>query len=123
MHDPTYTKLQSRLERKLLTQLMSGCGQSHCSNTPYCATALGRTVSMNEALKVVKPQVDGMLHSTTQFHICVDEAVQRKAFLAGMITAERVYSMEWARKAVEEAKGDLSKARSWLEQNGRRMDE
>lgn len=123
MYDPSHTKLQSRLERKLLTQLMSGCGQSHCSNTPYCATALGHTVPMNEALKVVKPQVDGMLHSTTQFHICVDEAVQRKAFLSGMITAEGVYGIEWARKAVEEAKGDLSKARTWLEQNGRRMDE
>ena len=49
---------------------------------------------MNEALKVVKPQVDGMLHSTTRFHICVDEAVQRKAFLSGMITAEGVYGIE-----------------------------
>jgi len=123
MYDPNHTKLQSRLERKLLTQLMSGCGQIHCSNTPYCATAVGRTVSMSEALKVVKPQVDGMLHSSTQFHICVDEAVQRKAFLAGMISAEGVYGIEWARKAIEEAKGDLSKARTWLDQNGRRMDE
>ena len=78
---------------------------------------------MNEALKVVKSQVDGMLASTTQFHICVDEAVQRKAFLAGMISAEGVYGIEWARKAIEEAKGDLSKARTWLEQNGRRNDE
>jgi hypothetical protein len=123
MYDPNHTKLQSRLERKLLTQLMSGCGQIHCANTPYCATAVGRTVSMSEALKVVKPQVDGMLHSSTQFHICVDEAVQRKAFLAGMISAEGVYGIEWARKAIEEAKGDLSKARTWLDQNGRRMDE
>src|SRR5277367_781479 len=123
MYDPNHTKLQSRLERKLLTQLMTGCGQIHCSNTPYCATAVGRTVSMSEALKVVKPQVDGMLHSSTQFHICVDEAVQRKAFLAGMISAEGVYGIEWARKAIEEAKGDLSKARTWLDQNGRRMDE
>jgi len=123
MYDPNHTKLQSRLERKLLTQLMAGCGQSHCSNTPYCATALGRTVPMNEALKVVKGQVDGMLVSTTQFHICVDEAVQRKAFLAGMVTAEGVYGIEWARKAVEEARGDLSKARTWLDQNGRRNDE
>ena len=78
---------------------------------------------MSEAMKVVKPQVQGMLDDSVQFRICVDEAVQRKAFLAGMISAEGVYSMEWARKAIEEEKGDLSKARIWLEQNGRRMDE
>jgi hypothetical protein len=123
MHDPEYTKLRSRLERKLLAQLMSGCGQSHCSNSPYCATALNRSVSMGEAIKVVKPQVDGILDNSVQFRICVDETVQRKAFLAGMISAEGVYGIEWCRKAVEEAKGDLSKARTWLEQNGRRTDE
>ena len=78
---------------------------------------------MSEALKVVKPQVDGMLQPNIQFHICVDETVQRKAFLAGMITAEGLYGIEWSRKAVEESKGDLSKARTWLEQSGRRRDE
>ena len=102
---------------------MSGCGQAHCSNTPYCATALDRPIPMAEALKVVKPQVDGMLNESVQFHICVDEAVQRKAFLAGMIAAEGVYGIEWCRKAIEESKGDLSKARTWLEQNGKRRDE
>jgi hypothetical protein len=123
MHDPNYIKLQSRLERKLLTQLMSGCGQQHCSNSPFCATAMGHSVSMSEAMKVVKAQVDGMLNESVQFRICVDEAVQRKAFLAGMIAAEGTYGMEWCRKAVEEAKGDLGNARIWLEQNGRRLDE
>jgi Ubiquitin fusion degradation protein UFD1 len=123
LHDPGYRRLQSRLERKLLTQLMSGCGQTHCSNTPYCATAIGRNVGMAEAIKVIQAQVSGMLREDVQFHICVDEVVQRKAFLAGMISAEGVYSMEWARKAVEDARGDLSKARAWLEQNARRLDE
>ena len=80
-------------------------------------------MTMSEAMKVVKPQVDGMLNESVQFRICVDETVQRKAFLAGMIAAEGSYGMEWCRKAIEEAKGDLSKARTWLEQNGRRLDE
>ena len=123
MHDPNYVKLRSRLERKLLMQLMPGCGQQHCSNSPFCATAMGRTVLMSEATQVVKTQVEGMLNDSTRFRICVDEAVQRKAFLAGMISAEGIYGMEWCRKAVEEAKGDLGKARIWLEQNGRRLDE
>jgi hypothetical protein len=78
---------------------------------------------MAEAMKVIQGQVSGMLREDVQFHICVDEAVQRKAFLAGMISAEGVYGMEWARKAVEDARGDLSKARAWLEQNARRLDE
>lgn len=123
MYDPNHIKLQSRLERKLLTQLMSGCGQQHCSNSPFCATAMGHSTSMSEAMKVVKSQVDGMLNESVRFRICVDESVQRKAFLAGMIAAEGRYGMEWCRKAVEEAKGDLGKARTWLEQNGRRLDE
>jgi hypothetical protein len=78
---------------------------------------------MEEAMGVITPQVNGMLNETMRFHLCVDEAVQRRAFLAGMIAAEGIYSMEWCRKAIEEAKGDLSKARTWLEQNGRRKDE
>lgn len=78
---------------------------------------------MAEAMKVIRAQVSGMLREDVQFHICVDEVVQRKAFLAGMIAAEGVYGMEWDRKAVEEAKGDLTKARAWLGQNARRLDE
>jgi hypothetical protein len=123
MHDPTYSRLQSRLERKLLNQLMSGCGRAHCSNSPYCATAMNKSVAMEEAMGVITPQVNGMFNETVKFHICVDEAVQRRAFLADMIAAEGIYSMEWCRKAMEETKGDLGKARTWLEQNGRRKDE
>jgi len=123
MHDPNYTKLQSRLERKLLMQLTTGCQQVHCNNSPFCATAMGRSVPMAEAMTLVKPQMDGMLDHSVQFRICVDEGVQRRAFLAGMLAAEGVYGLEWCRRAVEESKGDLSKARTWLAQNGRRLDE
>jgi Amino-terminal Zinc-binding domain of ubiquitin ligase E3A len=122
LHDPNYIKLQSRLERKLLTQLLSGCKQAHCSNSPWCATATGHSIPMVEAMKAVKPQVDGML-GDVEFHICVDEVIQRRAFLAGMIAAEGVYSFEWCRKAIEEVKGDLGKARNWLERNARRNNE
>jgi len=123
MNDPNYVKLRSRLERKLLTQLMSGCGQKHCSNSLYCATAAGHPISMGEAMKLVKPQVQGMLDESSKFHICVDETVQRRVFLAGMIAAEGLYEMDWCKKAIEEAKGDLGRARTWLEQNARRKDE
>ena len=74
-------------------------------------------------MQLVKSEVDGMLDENVPFRICVDEAVQRKAFLAGMICAEQVYGIEWCRRAIEECKGDLSRARTWLEQNGRRNDE
>lgn len=123
MNDPNYTKLRSRLERRLLTQLMSGCGQKHCSNSRYCATAAGHPTNMSDAMKVIKPEVLGMLDENSKFYICVDETVQRRAFLAGMIAAEGIYDLEWCKKAVEESKGDLSKARTWLEQNARRKDE
>ena len=78
---------------------------------------------MADALRLVKPQVDGMLRSDATFHICVDQAVQKRAFLAGMIEAEGVFGREWCRRGIEEAKGDLSKARSWLEANAPRKDE
>jgi hypothetical protein len=78
---------------------------------------------MKEAMMVVQTQVDGMLNENVQFRICVDESVQRRAFLAGMIAAEGVYGIEWSRRAIEEGKGDLSKARNWLEVNGRRKNE
>ena len=102
---------------------MQGCGQPHCSNTPYCATAIDRKIPMAEALKAVKPQIDGMLREDAKFHICVDEAVQRRAFLAGMIASEGVYGLEWCRRGVEETKGDLGKMRDWLEQNAKRLNE
>ena len=102
---------------------MSGCKQPHCSNTPYCATATNHSVPLTEARMTVKPQVDGMLSAETEFHLCVDEAVQRRTFLAGMVAAEGGFHLEWCKKAIEEAKGDLAKARLWLEQNARRNDE
>jgi hypothetical protein len=102
---------------------MSGCGQSHCNNSPYCGTALNRSVPMSEAMGVIKEQVNGMLNETISFRICVDESIQRRAFLAEMISAEGVYRIEWCRRAIEESRGDLGKARTWLEQNGRRNDE
>jgi hypothetical protein len=123
LYDPLHTKLRSRLERKLLTQLLSGCGQEHCSNSEYCATAKGRAIGMAEAMKVIRPQVQGMLAPDAKFYICVDQTVQSRAFLAGMVAAEGVYGIEWCRRAIEEAKGDLTRARTWLEQNGRRRDE
>ena len=82
-----------------------------------------RTLTLSEAMKVVQPQVDGMLNESVEFHFCVDEAIQRRAFLAHMIAAEGGYGLDWCRKAIEEAKGDLGKARTWLEQNGRRLNE
>lgn len=78
---------------------------------------------MAEAMKAVKPQIQDILNEQTQFHICVDTSVQKRSFLAGMIASEGAYGLEWCRKAVEESKGDLPKARTWLEQNGRRTDE
>jgi hypothetical protein len=78
---------------------------------------------MREGMTVVKGQVEGMLNEDVQLRICVDESIQRRAFLAGMIASEGVYGIEWCRRAIEEGKGDLNKARTWLEINGRRRNE
>jgi hypothetical protein len=78
---------------------------------------------MADALRTIKPQVDGMLHPDAQFWICVDQQVQMRAFLAGMVAAEGGYGVEWCRRAVEEGRGDLSRMRSWLEINAPRKGE
>ena len=78
---------------------------------------------MAEAMNMVKPQVDGMLDESVKFRICVDESLQRRSFLAGMLAAEGIYGLEWCKRAVEERKGDLGKARTWLEINAKRLNE
>ena len=123
LNDPGHKKLTSRVERRILMQGMSGCGRSGCNNSLYCATASGRKKTMTEMQPVVRDITKDMLSGNGAFYFCVDESIQRRAFLAGMISAEGNYDLEWARRGIEEGRGDLGRAREWLERNARRKDE
>jgi hypothetical protein len=58
-----------------------------------------------------------------EFRLCVDEGVQKRRFLAGMLCAEGGYEIEWCVRGIEEGKGDLMLARGWLERNARKRGE
>lgn len=127
LHDPEGKALRRRIERRYLSQLLSGCGKAWCRNA-FCRTGrknlgLGdQSVPTKEAIPLVKPFLEGMdgRGYSTDLHFCVDERGQKCRTLADMLAAERGiegkggYGLEWCIAALEAESGDLDKARSWL---------
>ncbi|KAJ9649598.1 hypothetical protein H2199_000376 [Coniosporium tulheliwenetii] len=108
VYDPEGRALRRRVERRYLSQLLTGCGKSWCRNE-YCKTGrknqgIEGTVSTKEALPMVKPFLDGLLRKTKG--------------LAELLAAEDEgnggYGFEWCVAALEAEGGDLEKAREWL---------
>ena len=127
LHDPEGKALRRRIERRYLSQLLTGCGKPWCRNE-FCRAGrknLGQgdqSVPTREAIPIVKPFLEGMdgRGYSTPLHFCVDEASQKRRTLAEMLTAEKGiegkggYGMEWCVAALEAENGDLDKARAWL---------
>lgn len=139
MYDPDGKALRRRVERRYLTQLLTGCGQPWCRNE-YCKIGrknLGMTkesqaVPSKEALGMIKPTLEGLKDRNVPVHFCTDESSQKRKVLAEMVTAEgsaggkgkgkerddlvegRGYQLEWCVAALEAAGGDLDRARGWL---------
>lgn len=139
MYDPDGKALRRRVERKYLTQLLTGCGQSWCRNE-YCKNGRkslgllqeGQTISSKEALGMIRPTLDGLKDGKVPVHFCADEASQKRRVLAELVAAEgdangkgkgkersgvvqgSGYELEWCVAALEAAGGDLDKARGWL---------
>ena len=119
MHDPEGRALRRRIERRYLTQLMTGCGKKWCANE-WCKTgranqgmeALGSGAAA--ALPLVKPLLEDIADHGRPMHFCVDEASQRRKKMAGMLAAEGVWEVEWCVAAMEAEGGNLTKARGWL---------
>ncbi len=139
MYDPDGKALRRRVERKYLTQFLTGCGQSWCRNE-YCKNGRknlgmlqeGQTISSKEALGMIKPTLDALKDGKVPVHFCTDEASQKRRVLAEMFAAEANpggkgkgrerndktegsgYELEWCVAALEAAGGDLDGARGWL---------
>ena len=125
-YDPEGKALRRRVERKLLQQLMAGCGKPWCGNAAFCRTGRknqtgeDRSMSTKDALQVVKPVMDrlnGKGHDesiSAKLAFCVDEANQKRRLIAEMLKSEGEYELEWCVKALEETHVDLGKAREWL---------
>ncbi|KAL1875736.1 hypothetical protein VTK73DRAFT_9857 [Phialemonium thermophilum] len=120
MHDPDGRALRRRIERRYLAQLMRGCQRPHCRNE-WCRTGrrnlglepLGATAST--AMPAVRPLVEAVDHGEEPMHFCVDEASQKRRLLAEMLAAEGIWDLEWCVAALEAERGDVGRARSWLE--------
>ncbi|KAB8266581.1 hypothetical protein BDV30DRAFT_69630 [Aspergillus minisclerotigenes] len=138
-YDPEGKALRRRIERRYLSQMMTGCGKPWCQNE-YCKN--GRrarqpssipmnvtpleSMSVANILATIKPFVDAIcLQSgnlnTAPFYFCTDQLGQQRRILAEMIAAEgsvasgKEYDLPWCVASVEATGGDLSKAREWLE--------
>ena len=120
-YDPEGKMLRRRIERRLLQQLTGGCGKPWCRNVDSCRSAYknnyggDRVLSAKDGLAMVKPIIDDLARGVTSSMVfCVDEASQSRRNLAGMISGEGSYEVEWCAKALEEERGDLDRAREWL---------
>lgn len=121
-YDPEGKMLRRRIERRLLQQLMGGCGKSWCRSAEFCktghknVTGQDRVVSAKDGLPMIKPIMDQLAQGVTSGLVfCVDEASQTRRNLANLMASEGEYELEWCAKALEEERGDVSKARGWLQ--------
>lgn len=120
MHDPEGKVLRRRIERRYLTQLMTGCGKTWCANE-WCKTGrrnLGLTpkISINGSasyLPQIKPFMDQINDKSKPMYFCVDEGGQKRRFVADALAAEAIWDFEWCIAAAE-AEGDIHRAREWL---------
>ncbi|KAJ6180330.1 hypothetical protein N7519_010791 [Penicillium mononematosum] len=132
-HDPEGKALRRRIERRYLSQMMTGCGKPWCQNE-YCKTAKQKmasdsgppvTMSVVEIMKLTRPLVEALnmqpdVSNTAPLYLCADETSQHRRNIAELIAAEstegnsKVYDLPWCIAAAEAAGGDLEKAREWL---------
>ncbi|KAF1842387.1 ubiquitin fusion degradation protein-like protein [Cucurbitaria berberidis CBS 394.84] len=127
LHDPEGKALRRRIERRYLSQLLTGCGKAWCRNE-YCRSGrknLGqadKSMPTKDAIPLVKQFLEGMdgRGYSTPLHFCVDERSQKSRTLAEMLGAEKGiegkggFGLEWCVAALEAEGGDLDRARNWL---------
>ena len=121
-YDPEAKALTKRLERRYISQIVSGCGRDWCRNE-YCKTGRkhvmqsNETISMKDAMAMAKPILTHLMDLTRPLHLCTDEASQTRRLLAEMISSrgeEQGYDLTWTVIAMEAESGDLEKAQAWL---------
>ena len=119
LHDPEGKALKRRIERKYLSQMMTGCGKKWCRNE-WCKTGRANTgleakgSSAQVVLPMIKPLMDTFRDAHTPMYFCVDESNQRRRTLAEMLASEKAWDLEWCIAACEAEGPNLDKAREWL---------
>lgn len=120
MHDPEGKALRRRVERRYLTQLMTGCGKKWCANE-WCKTGrknLGLeskgTAGAAGLMAEVKPLVEQVGDKSKPMFFCVDEGGQKRKMVAEVMAAEGIWDLEWCVAAAEAEGPNLDKVREWL---------
>lgn len=136
IYDPEGKALRRRVERRYLSQMMTGCGKPWCQNE-YCKTGKQQqtngsttnqppSISAANVLTLVRPLLNAVTFqpdtpNTAPFHFCTDQTGQQRRVLADMIAAEgavtggKTYELAWCVAGVEAAGGNLDRVREWLE--------
>ncbi|KAI9895022.1 MAG: hypothetical protein M1814_000245 [Vezdaea aestivalis] len=121
-HDPDGKALYRRLERRYLSQLLTGCKQNWCQNG-YCKQ--GRVhrgiveqeekLSVGDALPLIKPFIEQPKNVQMPLHFCVGDSNQRNRDLAEVLEAasSKSYELAWCIAAME-ATGSFEEGHSWL---------
>jgi hypothetical protein len=74
-----------------------------------------RVLSAKDALPLVKPVLERLdRNDASALFLCVDEATQGRRAAAEILAELGEYETEWCMKALEESKGEISGAQSWL---------
>ncbi|KAI1183182.1 ubiquitin fusion degradation protein UFD1-domain-containing protein [Nemania serpens] len=119
LHDPEGKALKRRIERKYLSQMMTGCGKRWC-RSQWCKTGRANTgleakgSSTQAVLPLIKPLMDTFRDTRTPMYFCVDEASQRRRLLAETLASEDVWDLEWCIAACEAEGPHPDKAHEWL---------
>ncbi|KAJ5580109.1 uncharacterized protein N7459_006094 [Penicillium hispanicum] len=132
-YDPEGKALRRRIERRYLSQMMTGCGKPWCQNE-FCksgkqnlqaAPGSPASLSVADIMKLIRPLAEAVnvqpgVPNTAFFYFCTDETGQQRRNLAEMICAEgsvaggKMYDLAWCVAAAEAAGPDLEKTREWL---------
>ncbi|KAF3480720.1 ubiquitin fusion degradation protein 1 [Arthroderma uncinatum] len=134
VYDPEGKALRRRIERRYLSQMLTGCGNSWCLNE-YCKSGRtnlnisgGATLTSKDISPIIKPLIEGISIEPTMVNIsplyfCTDQVIQTRKKLAEALASEsaedttsysEIYEVEWCMAAIEAASGDVIKAREWL---------
>src|SRR5262249_26119200 len=121
LHDPEGKALRRRIERRYLSQIVTGCGKAWCANE-WCKTGR-KNVGLEPlagggagpAMQLVRPLMAEVEGHTKPLHFCVDEGSQKRRKLAEMLAAEGAWSLGWCIAAFEAEGANVDKAREWLQ--------
>ena len=129
-YDPEGKVLRRRVERRLLQQVIGGCGKPWCQNKDWCKTGHQnvtgevRILTAKDALPMLKPVMDELAKGdTSSLSFCVDEGTQIRRRNAHALAQVGEYELEWCIKALEESKGDVNAAQSWLSDHAPKVNE